>query len=279
MNPVHRQSSSIKEWFDQVSNHFQAARITRLFRPKIRVHFEKSGYRVKTIETKAELSEVMKLRFQVFHKEYRKTHIPFGIDVEPFDLIADHLVIQDIKTNKIIGTYRLISTLWSEKFYSQTEFEISDLLKLKGEKLEMSRACVHPDHRKGFVMHLLWRGLTDYMTKTSTRYLFGCSSVQTLNPLQIDKLVNHFSAKENLLTEVNVYPKHLNPSQIALLTVSDCSEDVTKLVPPLLNSYLKAGAKVASVPAYDFDFQCVDFFTVLDMNDLTAMYERRYAKC
>jgi len=200
--------SGIKEWIGQLNNHIQAAKMSKLFRPKIRVHLEKSGYRVKTIETGAELNEVMKLRFQVFHKEYRKTLVPFGIDAETFDLSADHLVIQDMKTSRIVGTYRLISSLWSSNFYSQSEFDISEFLKISGSKLELSRACVHPDYRKGFVMHLLWRGLIEYINKSNSKFLFGCSSVQTLNPHDVQSLVKGFSENDYLLVYLKTYKKN-----------------------------------------------------------------------
>ncbi len=272
--------NGLKEWIGQVNNHIQAAKMSRIFRPKIHVHIEKSGYIVKTIETGAELNEVMKLRFQVFHKEYRKTQIPFGIDAEVFDLCADHLVIQEAKSKRIVGTYRLISTLWSSQFYAQSEFHIASLLNLPGEKLELSRACVHPEHRKGFVMHLLWRGLMDYINKSGVKYLFGCSSVKTLNPERVSALVDHFSEKKYLLTELDIFPREsfrYNTNQYIL--PEESVENLTELVPPLLQSYLKAGARVSMQPAYDFDFQCVDFFTILDLSKLTEMYERRYAKC
>lgn len=273
-------NSHFKEWIGQVGNHIQAAKMSRLYRPKIHVYLEKSGYTVKTIETGAELNEVMKLRFQVFHKEYRKTQIPFGIDAEVFDLSADHLVIKDMKTNRIVGTYRLISSLWSSHFYSQSEFNISELLELPGEKLELSRACVHPDHRKGFVMHLLWRGLVQYIQKTDAKYLFGCSSIKTLNPDNVEALSSLFAEKNHVFKDIRVTPKENLSQQGSLFLIPETKvEEVEELVPPLLQSYLKAGAKVSRLPAYDFDFQCVDFFTVLELSSLTEMYEKRYRKC
>ncbi|MFM8314939.1 MAG: hypothetical protein ACKOA8_11700, partial [Deltaproteobacteria bacterium] len=54
------------------------------------------------------------------------------------------------------------------------------------------------------------------------------------------------------------------------------SKTVDEMIPALLQSYLKAGAKVSPTPALDRDFKCVDFFTVLDMESLTQLYERRY---
>ncbi|MCB5295473.1 MAG: hypothetical protein LHW52_02880, partial [Candidatus Cloacimonetes bacterium] len=39
-------------------------------------------------------------------------------------------------------------------------------------------------------------------------------------------------------------------------------------IPSLLNSYLKAGAKVCGSPALDRSFKCIDFLTLLDVSEL-----------
>jgi putative hemolysin len=44
----------------------------------------------------------------------------------------------------------------------------------------------------------------------------------------------------------------------------------------LLKSYLKFGAKIASVPAFDKDFDCVDVLTVLKKDEMTNSLARRF---
>ncbi len=48
-------------------------------------------------------------------------------------------------------------------------------------------------------------------------------------------------------------------------------------IPALFGSYLRAGAKVALEPALDRDFQCLDYLTVLRLNQLTESFEKRYS--
>ena len=67
-----RNIEPIKEILFQYGNHLHANRIERLFYRKIPVYFEKGSFIIKTIENRFELKEVLKLRYQVFHKEYRK---------------------------------------------------------------------------------------------------------------------------------------------------------------------------------------------------------------
>lgn len=48
------------------------------------------------------------------------------------------------------------------------------------------------------------------------------------------------------------------------------------LIPPLLKSYLKHGAKIVGVPALDSDFGCIDFLTVLKKAEMTNSLARRF---
>lgn len=47
------------------------------------------------------------------------------------------------------------------------------------------------------------------------------------------------------------------------------ADEAKELIPSLLSSYLKLGAKVAGLPAFDIDFNCIDLLTVLKKEDLS----------
>ena len=51
-----------------------------------------------------------------------------------------------------VGTYRLIHSHYSTKFYSQNEFDLTRFLQIDGVKLEMGRACTHAQFRNGRTM-------------------------------------------------------------------------------------------------------------------------------
>jgi putative hemolysin len=40
------------------------------------------------------------------------------------------------------------------------------------------------------------------------------------------------------------------------------------MTPSLIGAYLQLGAKICGEPAYDPDFKCADFLTLLDIKDL-----------
>jgi putative hemolysin len=50
------------------------------------------------------------------------------------------------------------------------------------------------------------------------------------------------------------------------------------MLPPLLLSYINAGAKVIGKPAFDQDFNCLDFLTILKLQDLRSSFKKRYFK-
>ncbi len=262
----------------QYNNRLQIQRLRREFRPKVTFCIEKGGYRVKTIECVRELDQVMRLRYEVFHREYMNRKFPYGLDSDSFDMVADHLVIIDSANDRIVGTYRLIGSNYSNDFYSATEFNIDSFLRLPGNKLELSRACIHRDFRKGVVMNLLWRGLVEYIQKIDAHFLFGCSSIKTMDPYDARLVGDYLSEKNQVAQEFSAHPLPSYRMDIEAGTpgYSYNREAAKALIPPLLNSYLRAGAKVITAPALDRDFRCIDFFTVLNLKDLTQIFERKY---
>src|SRR4051812_8925939 len=90
------------------------------FKRTVDVSIERGRYLVKTIETQSELNEVLRLRYAVFQREFRKKKFPFGFDIDSFDSDCDHLVIKDREENdRIVGTYRIITSANSPSFYSE----------------------------------------------------------------------------------------------------------------------------------------------------------------
>jgi putative hemolysin len=253
------------------------------FQSKINFHIEVGSYIVKTAETFGELIESFKLRHEVFNQEFRGLDWD-GMDFDKYDYYFDHLLIIHQETSKIIGTYRLNCSTFSNKSYTGQEFDISLLRLQQGPFLELGRACIHKDFRKGSVISLLWRGIAEYMNQSSSNILFGCSSVKISNAreaalvfkyLQDQALVTHqylckptkqFKMK-HFEAWYHYFNRGLNTKQI---------EEAQVLIPSLLKSYLKLGAKVAAEPAYDVEFNCIDLLTVLKKDDLDQSLVQKY---
>ena len=246
-------------------------KILRRIEPFLPIHLQNSRYVLKTVDQVSEFQEVLSLRAKVFSEDYGIS-AP-SLDIDPIDFQCDHLIIIDQMSEKVVGTYRLVCSKFSENFYSETEFEMKDFLSAPGIKLELGRACIAHSHRKGAVLSLLWRGVIQYAIKTNATYLFGCSSVKGESFSDAKSLYESLNAEGHLSTEWKINP--LTQFQIPEFNLVQTSTTPPPL-PSLFRSYLNAGSKVLGEPAFDPAFHCFDFLTVLRLTDITANYEKRY---
>ncbi|OQW47955.1 MAG: hypothetical protein A4S09_14250 [Proteobacteria bacterium SG_bin7] len=247
----------------------------RSFVPKFSFSVNYKDFVIKTASTLEEIKEVHRLRREVFTADYGIDDHDFGIDFSRYDMLADHVILVDQKHKRIMATYRLISSLVSREFYSQTEYEMDSLLMNRENKVELSRACVHPEYRTGTAIAMIWRGLGEYVKLTESRYLFGLSSKPCLDQKIALRIADSVSA-ENVGNEfdISVKCKFKISSRAAPVT---CNSSELEL-PSLLQTYLNAGAKIYGELAYDASFKSVDFFTLLDVQKMEARYFDRYFK-
>ncbi len=246
----------------------------------ISTHTKESHLIAKKAEHESEIEAALKLRFEVFNVEMNEglqSSYGTGLDYDEFDSLCDHIIVVDAEKNMVIGTYRLLLGSEAEKglgYYSETEFEMSALRRLPGEKLELGRACVHKDYRGSNVLNLMWSGIADYMDKHKIDYLFGCGSIHTINPTVISSMYGYF--KMNYLTDEDcrVTPlRHVPGFDVA---ATPDRRLIAKHLPPLLGAYLRVGARVAGEPAFDEQFGVSDFLILLDRDRLLTRYKNRY---
>lgn len=248
------------------------------FKANIPFIVEKKNYIVKTADSNAELNAALKLRHEVFLEEILNKKKRGGIDRDRFDKFCDHIIIYDKRNEMIIGTYRLQSSLYSKKWYTETEFHMKSISNLPGIKLELGRACVHPEHRNGITIALLWEGIKAYVDYSGANYLFGCSSVKTTDPDQIRIVHQYLRENGHISHSMNIRPRSkyrlpLSKNELLrspVLTIEDFKEQMKDRIPSLLMSYLNVGAKVYGSPALDREFQCIDFLTLLDTRNLLS---------
>lgn len=255
----------------------------KYFKTKHPMLIEVGPYIVKTAETKDELIESFKLRFEVFHTEMRGIQGK-GLDVDKFDYQFDHLIIIHKPTNKIIGTYRLNATSGAANNYTAQEFRLNMVWLNQGPYLELGRACIQKSHRKGTVISLLWRGIAEYMKLSGANVLYGCSTVN-VNHARDAALIYKYMLEQGIAVKSTLS----HPTQKYSLTDFDAwfsyfhnrltpeqAQEAESLVPSLLKSYLKLGAKVICEPAYDEEFDCIDFLTVLKRENLSNSLAERF---
>jgi putative hemolysin len=241
-------------------------------------------YILQMAQTKEEVLECFKLRYEVFCGEMAGKTKKTGLDYDKYDNYCDHLIIVHEPSNKIIGTYRMNFSETSEMFYTESEFEIANWIeKQTSSFIELGRACIQAEHRRGLVISLLWRGIAEYMKMMNAETLIGCSSVKVTDARSAALVFKYFELTGGLASDVflskekyqmkdllfwlMVFAKGLSTEQML---------EAEEIIPSLLKSYLKAGAKVASYPAYDEEFRCIDFVTILNRVDLNQKLVRKF---
>src|SRR3954469_25787150 len=141
-----------------------------------------SGYTLLIADEARQVEATQRLRHDVFAGELgaRLTGAVDGRDVDEFDDFCDHLIVRDDATGAVVGTYRMLSPKAAERAgrrYGDAEFDLSGLRPLRDQLVETGRSCVHPDHRTGAVVNLMWAGIARYLHLNNLRWLGGCASV------------------------------------------------------------------------------------------------------
>ena len=252
------------------------------FKQKLPVYLERKKFIIKTAENSFELKNALNLRHEVFYKELLNKSSDIGLDIDHFDFECDHLIIIDKEFNKVVGTYRFICSAFSDNFYSESEFYIDDIKEAKGTKLELGRACVHKSYRNGITMTLLLMGLFDYINKVNAKYVFGCSSFNSTNVMEISLLYKYLNDTSMLSDEFVIFPKEefripeLVPTLDVLNKFKIDTTHISDFIPPLLKGYIKGGAKLCGEPALDPKFKCADFLTVIDTGNINNSHVKKY---
>ena len=235
-----------------------------------------SPYAIRRAQSQADVQAAQKLRFEVFNLELGEglAHsFNTGRDSDPFDAICHHLLVEQIQTGEVVGTYRLqtgIMAAANRGYYSEQEFDFSPFAPVRGEVIELGRACVHRAHRNLHVLGLLWKGIADYAREHGARYLCGCSSLTSQDPAEGASVYSELCRKHLAPVEFRTRPMPGYECSLAHL-----AEHAPK-VPKLLRAYLSVGAKICGPPALDREFKTIDFLTLLDLERLPASARSKF---
>lgn len=260
----------------------------RLVKPHISLNFSNQFYQVKTVDTVAEFEQVLRLRYEVFFQEFSSFKSQWNLipyDIDRLDFSFDHLIVKDLKNDRVIACYRVLSSQVKHKvshYYSEGEFELGEFLQLPGNKLELGRACVHKDFRKGTVIALLWKGLMEYAKRAQARWLFGCASVTRKDFEKVGAFLSYLDKNSSSLEGYEISPKKsYDPKKHGISFSRIPHEEGCEAKQPLgglVTMYLKAGARISPQFAYDADFDCLDFFTVMNLEEMSVDFERKFAQ-
>ncbi len=237
---------------------------------------------VKIATDASEIEEAQRLRFQVFNLELNKglkASYERGLDVDEFDAYCDHLIVRDLKSGHVVGTYRLLRGAQARRhigFYSEKEFDLSRIKELDGELMELGRSCARKDYRDRSLLPLMWEAIAEQVRLHRVRYLFGCGSLYTTDTLEVGAIFSLLKSRYYAPEMFRVDPAP-NCRFVGVLPDSAIDDDqaLFQKLPSLIKGYLRIGAVVCGPPALDREFGTADFFLLLDFGSLKEEYLKR----
>lgn len=232
----------------------------------------------------AEIDAAMKLRFEVFNLELNEGlsgSYERGYDTDAYDAYCDHLIVEDTETGRVVGTYRLLLRSRADRnigFYSENEFDISNLKSIPGEILELGRSCIAASHRSFATISLLWAAISKYAAAHGVNYMFGCASLHSSDRDEVRRVYSHLSRNHMAPERFRVHPLDSCRMEMGgeVSEESDIRDGMRK-TPAILKGYLRAGAVICGPPAYDAEFGTADLLVLHEMSGMTSRYRNHYA--
>jgi putative hemolysin len=233
-------------------------------------------YRVRLAKDARDRLAACRLRFNVFNLEMGEglsSSYSTGLDRDRFDQVCDHLIVEDQEDGRVVGTYRMQSGFTAAAafgYYSAQEFEFAPYECIRHQVLELGRASIDRQHRSSEVLTLLWRGIAQYAKYHRLRYLVGCSSLTSNEPLAGWSLYRELASQLVSLEYITV------PTPAFALPCGEGQPTVPVKLPKLLRTYLGVGARICGPPAWDRAFGTIDFLTLLDLEQITPAARSRF---
>lgn len=231
---------------------------------------------VELAATPEDVVESQRLRYRVFASEMGAVlqGRSEGLDEDRFDPHCRHLLVREPATGRVVASTRLLDDEGARLaggFYSESEFDLALIRRLRGSKLEIGRTCVDPGYRKGAAIAVLWSGLASYIRMKQIDFLFGCASIEMDDGgIRAAALMSRLRTHAFSPEDRRVLPRRPLPDSSAV------DKDVIAVFPPLLKAYVNLGAKACGEACLDEDFGVADVFMLLDVNELDATYSRHF---
>lgn len=249
-----------------------------------------SRYQVKLADCAEEVAAAQRLRFRVFVEEMGAEATPDQRaerrEWDAFDGWFDHLLLVDRASSagdpldRVVGAYRLLRDEVARSgpgFYGASEYDLGPILSDGRRSLELGRSCVAKEHRGGPAMHLLWNGIAEYVLDRRIEILFGVASFAGADPAPYAEalayLHRHHLAPEDLRVRARA------EAYVAMETPGEIDERrARKMIPPLINAYLRLGGWVGEGAFVDRRFNTVDVCVVMDTTRMTERYRSFYER-
>ena len=232
-----------------------------------------------------------RLRYRVFVQELGAggDHVDHAAQLERDDLDDhfDHLILVDPARDPagwdhVVGVYRLLPgdrAARIGRFYGDAEYDLTPLRASGRRLVELGRSCVHPDHRKGPAMMLMWNALAEYVVARGLQVLFGVASFPGADPaphaMALAWLHHHHLAPPDL--RVRARADGFHPMDGLAPEALDRAAALAA-IPPLIRAYLRLGGCVGEGAWIDRAFNTTDVCLIVDTGRMSARHHGFYTR-
>ena len=226
-------------------------------------------FRFEWVDHLKQLQEVQSFRATQFSNQFGIC-FPDGLDQDLYDFGCEHAVLREKWTGEIVAYTRLKSFQSHEigQSYSAQEFDVAPHLSHLGTIVEIGRTCVHPKFRTGKALSTLWMNLIPkVLWSMRAKYLMGCVSIHLEQNLArvyyTHRQIQQLAANQS----IEIASKHVfEPEHPKYSFTQD------ERMPKLFRTYLDMQAKLSKQAFYDEDFNCLDYFVLLEVNKIAASF-------
>ncbi len=236
---------------------------------------ERGRYIARLAQGESEMEALHRLRYDIYYTEKGNAPEPEAfktkMDRDSYDDYATQMVIVDQENDDIIATHRLIfqdDVPTGKTFYSEEEFDLSKLLGDGSYCMEIGRACIKQEHRRGFVLSIMWKYTMEIIKHKGVTRMFGCGSFLDINPEVHQHTLSYLY--HNHLAPDHLMPEAKDPSTtLNLLSPEDIDQDkALEGVPPLMKGYLNLGGRVGGTAFLDHAFNMLDVLIFVDADNI-----------
>jgi len=241
-------------------------------------------------EDDSEIEAAQALRYRVFYEEMSAHPSPeveaAKRDFDRFDEICDHLLVVDRQRTDlpggVVGTYRLLRSSVADQnggFYTADEYDISRIVGIPGETLELGRSCVEEDYRNRPTMQLLWQSIAQYVFRYDIGLMFGCASMPGTDPQSLSLPLSYLYHYH--LAPPALRPRALDERYVDMRLLPEEEIDQRRALaelPPLIKGYLRLGGFVGDGAVVDYDFNTTDVSILVKTDLVTDKYLKHYER-
>jgi putative hemolysin len=156
-------------------------------------------------------------------------------------------------------------------FFAESQFDLSQLVRLPGRLIEVGRICIAPEYREGPAIAVLCSGLAGFIALRGYDYLFGCAGVPLGDgDMQAAAIMSRIRRQAMAGSEVRVTPR----LPLRCPTVAD--EVPAAAAPTLLNAYVRIGARACGEPCRDPELAVAQVPMLLRAVQLHPIYSEHF---